>query len=348
MQAPRGYSLPRAIARAASFETGNSLELEVHQELVRSLGNTPRGGLWVPLSAATRALNTQTPTEGAEAIFSRPQTLVDTMRARSVVATLGASVVSDMTENLALVTKTAPTPAVWVPENSLTPVADGDASFDRVVAPPRTLMASTVITMQLLKASSLSEDVASMIERDIADSFALAWDQAAISGDGAADDPVGILNRPGMQTVAIGANGGPPTWDHVVDLEAAVAEANADVEDGTLGYATTPGVRQFLKKTERFTGAGPIWDGKGMNGHPGLVSKVIPENLAKGTGSGLHALIFGRWSELVIALWNGAVELVVDPITMSRRGLVEIVGFALATVEFRHEESFSAVVDAAV
>lgn len=344
----KGFSLARALRAAAGMEDG-CLEEEISQELRRrGFGSEKYGdGLIIPFGALTRQLNSVTPGEGAEGVFARATSFVDLIRARSVTASLGATVLPDLREDFSIVRQAGSAGATWLPELPGSDAADSELSLSRTSVSPLTLMTTTSVTMQLLRASALNERVEAVVERDIATAFANEWDRSALGGDGAANNPLGLLNRTGLQVHSLGANGAAPSWSDVVELEALVAEVSSDIEDGSLGYATTPTARKFLKQTERFAGAGPIWDGRTMNGHPAVASKNVPEDLSKGAGSNLHAVIFGRWSELLIGLW-GVVEVIADPYRLGKQGIVEMTGFMMVNVGFRHEESFAAILDAVV
>ncbi len=128
--------------------------------------------------------------------------------------------------------------------------------------------------------------------------LAVEIDSKAVNGDGTGNTPTGILNTTGIGIVPIGTNGGAPTWTHVVDLEGALADANADV--GSLGYVTNSRVRSKLKVTEKAANTGQfVWEpgneeGVGrLNGYRAVVSNNVPSNLSKGTGNNLSAVILG-------------------------------------------------------
>lgn len=57
------------------------------------------------------------------------------------------------------------------------------------------------------------------------------------------------------------------------------------------------------------------------------------------TGGTSHGIVFGNFAELLIGLW-GALELVVDPYTQARKGLMRVTSFQMAEIAARHGESF--------
>ena len=96
----------------------------------------------------------------------------------------------------------------------------------------------------------------------------------------------------------------------------------------------------------KFTNTGtPIWDGGEMNGYRAEVSNVVPKTLTKGASTTCHAILFGVWSQLYLGYW-GAYELVVDPYSKKKQGLIEVTSHQIVGVAVRHPESFSAIQDA--
>ena len=118
----RPYSLRRALARALEREgRPDGLEGEVSAEIARRSGGHPKG-FYMPFDAPLgerRALDT---TAGTGAIPTRlPRTWIDALRARSVLATLGATILDlpglgRSTGKIQLPRKTAATSVFWVGE----------------------------------------------------------------------------------------------------------------------------------------------------------------------------------------------------------------------------------------
>jgi HK97 family phage major capsid protein len=122
---------------------------------------------------------------------------------------------------------------------------------------PKTVGAFTDISRKLLLQSSI--DVESFVQADLANVIGLAIQAVAINGGGT-NEPVGVMATSGIGSVVGGTNGAAPTWGNIVDLETAVAIANADV--GTLSYLTNAKVRGKLKKTfvDSGSNAERVWD----------------------------------------------------------------------------------------
>ena len=83
-----------------------------------------------------------------------------------------------------------------------------------------------------------------------------------------------------------------------------------------------------------------------MNGYRAEVSNQIPDDLTKGSASGVcSAIIFGNWRDLVIGYWGG-LDINVDRSVHSASGGVRIVVMQDVDIACRHAESFSAMLDA--
>jgi len=214
-----------------------------------------------------------------------------------------------------------------------------------VALTPKTAGAYVDYSRRLLLQSSIS--VEAFVRLDIARTIALMIDLGAIAGTGASNQPRGILNTAGIGSVAGGTNGLAPTWDHLVDLESAVANANAPT--GALGYLTNTKVRGKLKKTQMFSGTNgiPVWGTDGqLNGARAEVSNQVPSNLTKGTSNGVcSAIIYGNWSDLIIALWGG-LDIMLDPYAGSTAGTKRVVALQDVDVSVRYAASFSSMQDA--
>ncbi len=164
-------------------------------------------------------------------------------------------------------------------------------------------------------------------------------------GDGGVADPLtGILSLTNVGVVSIGANGGAPLRDHLINLEKEVAIDNADV--GDMAYVTTPGVRAKLKLTKTDAGSGLfVWDGNFLNGYRAFVTTQIPSNLTKGSGTSLHAIVFGVFSTAIIAQFGG-YDIVLDDATQALKATLRVVVNSWWDTAFRHDEAFAVVKDA--
>lgn len=255
---------------------------------------------------------------------------------------MGATMLTDLQGNIAIPRATAGSTGYWVAENGAP--TESQQAFDQVALTPKTAGAYVDYSRRLLLQSSIA--VEAFVRMDIARTIALMIDLGAITGTGASNQPRGIVNTAGIGSVAGGTNGLAPTWDHIVDLESAVANANAPVN--SLGYLTNTKVRGKLKRTQKFSGTNgvEIWQGGELNGSRAAVSNQVPSNLTKGSSNGIcSAILFGNWSDLIIGMWGG-LDLMVDPYSGSTAGTKRVVALQDVDVSVRYPVSFSAMLDA--
>lgn len=292
-----------------------------------------------------RALNVGTTTAGGHLVATEllAQSFIDLLVNQMVVMQMGTTMLTDLQGNVAIPRQTGGATGFWVAEN--TAPTGSQQAFDQVALTPKTVGAFTDYSRRLLLQSSIA--VEAFVRMDLARTIALAIDLAAINGSGASNQPRGVLNTSGIGSVAGGANGAAPTWDNVVDLQTAVANANADI--GALAYLTNSKVRGKLKRTQMFGGTNgmPVWANDGtLNGERAFVSNQVPSNLTKGTSTGVcSAIAYGNWRDLIVALWGG-LDVMQDPYTGATAGTRRVVALQDVDVSVRHAESFAAMLDA--
>lgn len=349
------YSFARAIK--SQIDGTACFEREVSDEMYKRLKKerTNPNGMLVPTALLGRALMVAGQRNMAVANTTAGQALrfdefggfLEILRNRMLVGQFGATFLSGLQGDLSFVTNPSANTFQWGAETA-NPTATFLGTGIKTMA-PKSGAALTKYTRQLMAQSAYS--IESTVQNDLMKIVALAIDRASIiAGGGSA--PVGILGTTGIGAVTLGTAGGAITFDKLVDLETEVAADNADF--GSLGYMVTPRVRGVLRKTQEFSGTNgmPIWtqgaDGMGeIAGYKAGSTNQVPNNLTKGSNTGvLHAAIFGDWSDLIIAEW-GAVELVVDPYT-SKPALIEVAAHTLVDVMVRYPEKFASIQDIVV
>ena len=355
------YSVVKAIRQLVDQREGNGrvdgMELEMSQEIARRRGKNPEGifiSLNIPTDAnqdgapvggriSKRALTTTT-AAGGIATTLLPD-VIDVLRNRLLVGRLGARILTDLVGPVGIPRLSGGgSQAYWLPELGSIPAGTG-TSLGQVTIRPRTVGCYTDISRLLYKQTSI--DVENMARDDLSAILATGIDFAALASDGTSNKPLGILGDPDVPTIPLGANGGQVTWSTLVDMETAVATANADL--GSLAYLASVRLRGKLKKSlidANNTVSGHLWDTSNeLNGYPAYATNQMPDNLVKGSGTNLGSLIFGNWNDLIVGYWGG-VDIRVDNITNGLAGGTRLIAFQEADVARRHPESFSKVVDA--
>ncbi|KEQ52151.1 phage major capsid protein [Sphingobium chlorophenolicum] len=338
------YSLVRAVACQINNRF-DGREAEVNAELSRHYGATPRG-FFAPLAALqSRAQQVGTPNIGGNLVGT--DHLADEFympfRNSAAVMGLGATVITDLHGNVEIPRQESSMTGQWISEDQAPD--ETTLNFGKLGMTPKTVAGYMSWSRQAaLQALPSMENI---LRNELSEQLGLGLDLAAVKGVGSAVEPRGILNTSGIGSVQGGTNGSAPTWDHIVDLESAVANQNATGDN--MGYLTNTKVRGKLKKTQTFSGTNgdPVWgrDGR-LNGYSAAVSNQVPANLTKGTAAGTcSAIIFGNWRDLIIGLWS-YVDIIVDPFTYSTQGKVRISGFLSADIAVKRPTSFAVMADA--
>lgn len=346
MREVRAVDVIRAQIGATDAAAGRARELS--QEIERRSGRKAEG-LYFPTrgraSAAERRALSLTNGNGAALVQTDVSPAwIDALRAKSLVYGLGATVLSDLAGNLAIPRVSATASVGWVADGTaLTP---SNETLDQVSFAPHHVGGIVGLSRSVIMQSS--PDVAQLVENDLAALIGTAIDQAAIAGNGSNGVPLGILSTVGIGSVAGGTNGAAITWANIQALVGAVDGANALA--GKLGFATNAKVVKSMRSTLRTaadTSSNFIIgdDPTSLAGFPLVNSNNVPSNGAKGTGSGLSAMIFGDWSSLVIAEWS-ALDILVNPFGASySAGGVDVRAMASVDIGLRHAPAFAAITD---
>jgi HK97 family phage major capsid protein len=344
----KDYSLARVLR--AGFGLKDGYEYEVHRELFKRAleDGRPVGGTLVPWSViARRDLSVTVPPQpqsGGVLVQTDIETdLIEVLRPRSVVLSLGGTLMAGLKGNIGWPRETEAASVAWVTENqSLTPSAP---SFDRFTLAPNRVTAQTRISKMLLEQSSLNME--NVVRNNITKGIAQAIDLAVLAGTGIDAQPLGLLNiapnAPGGANYSLTAPsvtfGGAATWDAVVALEGNVLENNI-VSDGTAGYALSPQTYTKWKTIPRAVGY-PLFlidDAGRTNGAPAFPSSQL---------SATHQVIFSpRWSDCLIGLWGEAVDILSDPYSMAEHLLTLVTLSALADCDFKFSSAFAYSTDA--
>ena len=148
--------------------------------------------------------------------------LIDKFRPRMVCAQLGAQIVPLTGNNGSYVfTKllTDPTPE-W--RHELTTIAKNEPTFGAITLTPRSLAVVVRCSRELLQ-DSLNIDRA--IGDSLATAFALEVDRVGLFGTGAAAEPLGIVNEPGVNVES--SVGTPASYDGILDSMKSIMIDNA-------------------------------------------------------------------------------------------------------------------------
>ena len=321
-------SVSRGLGRLAQNHELDGAEAEMHQEQVLRTGRHPTTGaswLW-PLDFVARDLNVASASAGGYLVATENVGFIDYMRARTVAGRMGATPIVEVQGNLTIPRQTGAGSAYWLATES-TGITESQQTFAQLALTPKTVGAYTELSRQLTTQSHPSAEA--LVMDDLTKVVDAAMDAAALAGSGASGEPRGIVNTAGVGAV----NGGSIDYAKVLEFQSDVASANALT--GQLGYATTPAVAALLMGRVRFSGtASPLWEGSVNDG------QVLGHRAMSSTQVPAASMIFGDWSQLVLAFW-GALEISVNPFANFQAGIVGVRVMLSMDVGVRIPSAFS-------
>jgi HK97 family phage major capsid protein len=320
---------------------------EVSAEIATRSGRNPQGLFFPtnarPNAAERRDLSLTTGNGAALVQTDVSPDVIDILRNKSVVRSLGATVISGLIGNLAVPRISASSTTYWVADGAS--ITASNPTIDQVTFSPHHVGGIVSLSRSIIMQST--PDAALLVENDLAALIATATDQAALFGSGTGGQPLGILSQIGLNVVPGGANGAAITWQNIQALVGSVDLSNALM--GNLGFATNAKVTRSMRsalKTTTDTSSNFILGNNGqLAGYPLGASQNVSSTGTKGTGTGLSSMIFGDWSSLVIAEWS-ALDLLVNPYGASySAGGVDVRAMATVDINFRHIPAFAALTD---
>ena len=331
------YSLMRALNAAATNDWSKAgFERELSIATADALGKEARG-FFVPHDMLMRAmahhpsasmrrgLEVGAAGKGGELVATdlRIDQFIDILRNKTVIAQLGARMLSGLEGDLDLPKKVSGSNFYWLGEKEDVNLSD----FDLATLPmkPKTIAGGIPVTRKLRKQAALS--VEALIVDDLISGIGVAIDLAMLMGTGSDNQPLGLLNQTGLGSVEYPADG--ITWGKIVDMVTKVATYNAD--QGALAYLTDVVQRGAAQQTEKFANTGKeIWGDNGrVNGYRAEATNQMPTD----------TWLFGDFSQVVIGMW-GVLDLKPDPYALAGQDGLIVRVFQDVDANVRRPESF--------
>ena len=341
----RRYSLGRALRAAVLGDWSDAgLEREASEAVAKVMGRAPEG-FYIPLDIYRRDFNVGTSTEAGNLVATdlRGDLYVDALRNAMVMAGLGVRILPGLTSNIDIPRKSVASTLGMLTE--IGSASETQPNIAKLTLSPKRIGAYVEVSKQAIIQSAMALEP--MIRDDLLMGAAILLENQAINGNGTAPNILGLRNTTALSTVAAGANGATVAWSHFVDLESAVANANAE-PDRLAGYLTNTRVRGRSKQVQRGTNLPFIWDNgaQPINGYRAAVTNNVPSNLTKGTSTTVCSATFfsSDWSMAVLGLF-GAPDIVVDPYTKSDTGQVKITLNQFADFGVRQPGAFAVMLD---
>jgi HK97 family phage major capsid protein/HK97 family phage prohead protease len=284
---------------------------------------------------------------------------IEFLRNNALMLQLGVRTMPGLVGNVAIPRRSGVASTYYL-STQTTAITQSESTFDQVTMSPKNLAALSKYSRQTLLQGT--PGIEELVRRDLTDGINLAIDLGILNGSGSSGQPTGIMQTSGIGSVAMGTNGGAITVEKVVDLEAAVMQANGVVNAANVAYLTNYKVSAALKKLRAggsTTGDGPFLVndqlnaiGRGptpanLNGYPLALTNQVPSNLTKGTSSGVcSALVMGDFSQAMVGFWGNGLEITVgeDQDDFSK-ALTSVRGIVSYDVAVRDPKSFAAILD---
>lgn len=318
------YSLVQLIRSRlpGSFITDARAVERVHEvdALCRQMCGEGADGTWIPLEAlaARRDLDT---TSGANLIGTGYSgTLVP-----GVTPTHG--LVGAVTTITGLRAGALTLPAIdsavdasggWSADGSGT-TAEPTFKAARTVTPMHLNVNMTVARrlVQMTASADLEAELRAHLLRRVYDEL----DRVLTAGAGTTE-PLGILNDDDVPTLAIGTDGGALTWAKLCDAEEAPALAVGEMVRPQ--WVMHPTLRKKLRQTTNPAGDLILPESR-LLAAPVSVSNAMPVDLTKGSGTDLTGLIYGDAAEIILGMWGGGIDLIVDPFKYGTTGALHLI-----------------------
>ena len=284
---------------------------------------------------------------------------IEALRNQSVMLQAGVKTMNGLVGDVAIPRRSGVGSTYWL-SSETTAITFSNSTFDQISLSPKNLAAIQKHSRQVLLQGT--PGIEELIRSDLRDGLQLEMDRAILNGSGSSGQPTGIMGTSGINSVAIGTNGGAVTLEKIVDLETAVMEDNGAVNPNAVRYLTNYKVMGALKKLR--AGGSAAGDGaflynsdlsaigRGgtpavLNGYGVLPSNQVPSNLTKGSSSGVcSAIVYGDFSQCIMGTWGGGLEITVgEDADDFSKALTSIRGILTMDVAVRNPVSFGTIAD---
>ena len=254
---------------------------------------------------------------------------VEYLYSRSILQRLGITMLPGLVGNVEI-----PRQATKASPGS---VAEGAAAPESILTLDQIAMSAKHVAVQgsytrnmMLQSTPAVEN---LIRMDFARSMALQVDYLGIHGSGASNQPRGVKNTAGINTVAISTDGD-PSWANLVEMVKKIKEDNA--------VTTTPrwifdaDTWSYLVSNLKESGSAVI--GFMLDADmPSSVLVGLPYEMTELLGTA--QLMLGCWDQLICGEWGG-LDVMTDPYTQGAKGNTNIYMFKSIDFACRHPESF--------
>ena len=310
----------------------------------------------------TRDLTADTPSAGGFTVASELEKLILPLDKDFPIQSLSTNITSTLPYHLPRVTNA--TVAEWTAET--TAPSEQNLIFNSLRVIPRYLRAWSTVSRELLNNSSTS--IENFLRSELRLSLREGIERGAVQANGV-NQPTGLLHNASIPTRTY--TSGALSYDDVLNAEQAILDANVGIQHVrthslvsgeqvtsenrplrdrlNLNWVCSPSFKRLARSTAQL-GANtslPIWDtgnegedevitvfGEGLKSAP----KILGYNAHVSPFVAAGEAYFGNWKEHLISS-TGPIEILVDPFTLSTRGLIRISAFVSLDFSLRHDSA---------
>lgn len=289
--------------------------------------------------------------EGSFTIQTNVEGIVDVFLPQMVLGNLPVLRMNNLRGNVQFPQAQTFPSAGWNTENGT--ATEKTPKLAKLNLSPKRLAAYAQLSNQLLMQSE--SNINAFAQKFLVDASAIEFERAALKGGGS-NEPSGLLSSTSnyvnlyagdAANNAVNAAGARAKWEDWVKLVSSIKGVNAP--DGQ-AYITSPAMKGRAQITGRQSAGveGNFilrdWN-SGINGFPVFGTTNLPDTFTKGGSVALSAIIFGDWSNFVLASWGG-LEIGVDPYVNMKEGLTNIILNSYMDCGVLNPNAFSAIKDA--
>ena len=310
--APHEDRILERIAKDATWRgpTGELIPFEAlagKRDLSVGLGGDPSGGYLVGTA-------------------DRKDLFLDALRPFSITGPLGIENIGNLSANLTVPSFTTGATATWAEEGEYP--GETQPTIGQITFTPKRATADIDYTRNLLLQAG-PDFLTTVLSTDLRQAFAAAVDAAIIDGPGGVS-PLGILSTTGVGSVS----GASLNIAGATDAVGTVSAANVPLLNGA--FLMPSAVWEILSaRVATSSGHFLIEDGR-MCGFPVIVSEAMTA----------ATVLFGNFSMgVALATWGRGVELIINPYTGSKTGMIQLTANLHADVFVKRPAAFCKIVE---
>lgn len=349
------FSLIKTIQELSRGGNLSGFEAEMHQEAQKEArdAGVQLEGFGIPRKIFQRKTEkrdiTIADTSGGDTIGSEVSGYVDYLWDYLVFDKMGVDKYTNLKGNIKVPKVTTAAAATFKATQNVA-ATETSPVYDYLDLQPNVLAATIDVDKQLIMQSSI--DIEMKLKEMLVKAIAIKFENQVLNDT--STNWVGLLAGVTSNVISLGttATGAAPTWANICAVEGLVDNQNALY--GTLGYLGSGKGASLLKQTERSTSSGRyLLDSQYdfmskvvaniANGYPFWVSNALVNNVTRGTSTANTNILFGNWADLIFATWGPAFDIIVNPWTKSKEGIIELTIHNFCDFAIKNEKSFGKI-----